>query len=103
MRLAVCERLLIQRLLDILQQCRNGLFEILELNNGLFAGVAANQYALTSADIARTNLQTKRNAFISYSANFQPGVLSLRSILARMPAALTCSYSSVAFSLTPSL
>ena len=38
MRLAVCERLLIQRLLDILQQCRNGLFEILELNNGLFAG-----------------------------------------------------------------
>ena len=79
MRLAVLERLLIQRLLDILQQCRNGLFEILELNNGLFAGVAANQYALTLSDIARTNLQTKRNAL-----HLVLGKLPTRGIVAQV-------------------
>ena len=41
--------------------------------------------------------------FISYSANFQPGLFSDRSIFARMPAALTVSSSSSAFSVTPGL
>ena len=74
-----------------------------QLNNGLFAGVAANQYALTLSDIARTNLQTKRNAL-----HLVLGKLPTRGIVAQVDlgtdaAALTCSYSSVAFSLTPSL
>ena len=55
MCLAVCQRLFVEALLDVVEQSRNGLFEILELDNGLFTGVAADEDALTLGDVARAS------------------------------------------------
>ena len=59
--LAVLERLLIQRLLNVLQQRRDGRNQIFELDHSLFAGIAANQHALTLLDVTRTDLQAQRH------------------------------------------
>ena len=69
MRLAVCERLLIERLLDVIEERRNGRVEVLELDDRLFAGVAANEDALTLGDVARADFQTQRVCFPCMAEN----------------------------------
>ena len=65
--------------------------EILELDDSLFAGVAAYENALTLCDIARVRLPDGAECPSSRTRRTSsPGLLSDRSIFARIPAALTC-------------
>ena len=58
----------------------------------------------TPASMSRGPISMRSGTpFISYSANFQPGELSLKSPFARMPAAVSVATSFSAASVTPGL
>ena len=60
--LAVAERLVEQRLLDVVQQRLDSAGKVLELHDRLFAGVAAHEHALALLDVARADLEAQRHA-----------------------------------------
>ena len=62
MLLPVLERLVKQRLLYLVEQLRHDGRQVLKLYDGLLAVVAADQYALAVLDVARADLQAKREA-----------------------------------------